>query len=99
MPFFAGDTGVFSAGNRVGCVPTWILVMRTLGRRTWYRCYFGGSCRLRFPAQCPLFPARPHGSAPGGAVGASDGMVAKVLSFGGRVLRRPRNDPFGTKEP
>ena len=35
----------------------------------------------------------------GGAVGASDGMVAKVLSFGGRVLRRPRNDPFGTKEP
>ena len=31
-------------------------------------------------------------------MGASDKMVAKALSFRGRVLRRTRNDMSGTKE-
>ena len=30
-PFMAGETGYFSAGTRVGCVPAWLLVIRALG--------------------------------------------------------------------
>ena len=31
----------------------------------------------------------------GGSVGESDDMVARVLSFVGMAIRRPRDDPLG----
>ena len=97
--FVAGVTGFFSAGTCVGHVPSWLLVMWTLGApdRVWV------------PLQSFLQASIPCSTAPlagaaawlsaGGEVGVSDGMVAKALSFVGRVLRRPRNDPSGKKEP
>ena len=63
--FVAGETGFFSAGAGFGCVPAWLLVIRTLGRRNWDGCYCGASCGLRFPVQWPLSPARMRGLAPG----------------------------------
>ena len=97
--FVAGVTGFFSAGTRVGCVPAWLLVMQMLGAPDLVRVPLRGFLRASIP--CSMAPLAGASAWLGarGEVGASDGMVAKVLSFLGRVLRCPQNDPLGTKEP
>ena len=91
-PSVAGVTGFFfSAGTCVGCIPAWLLVMRTLGARDLVRVPLWGLLRASIPcSRSPLSGAAAWLGA-GGEVGACDGMFAKVLSFVGRVLRRPQN--------
>ena len=97
--FVAGETGFFSAGTRVGCVLAWLLVRRMIGAPDQVGVPLRGFLRASLPcSMVPLTGAAAWLSA-GGEVGISDGMVAKALSFGGRVIRRPRDDPSGTKEP
>ena len=97
-PFVAGDTGFFSTGTRVGRALAWILVMRTLGAPDLVRLLFRGFLQASIPcSMAPLAGAAACLGA-GGAVGES-GMVSEAFSFGGRVLRRPWNDPSGMKDP
>ena len=81
----------FSAGNRVGCVPAWLLVMRTLGAPDLVRAPLWGFLRASIP--CSMYPLAGAAAWLGSKeeVGASDGMVATALSFVGRVLRHPQN--------
>ena len=98
-PFVAGVTGFFSAGTRVGRVPALLLVMRTLGSPELVRVPLQGFLRDSIPCSTAPLSGAVAWLGAGGEVGASDGVVAKALSFVGRVIHRPRNDPSGTKYP
>ena len=94
--FVAGVTGFFSAGTCVGHVPSWLLVMWTLGApdRVWV------------PLQSFLQASIPCSTAPlagaaawlsaGGEVGVSDGMVRCPSWEEFSVIP---GMPEGTKEP
>ena len=96
--FVAGKTGFFSAGTRVGRVPDWLLVIRTLGTPNLGRVILRGFLWDSFP--CSMAPLAGVATWLGsrGAVGEFDRMVARALSFGGMVLCRPWNGPSGAKE-
>ena len=97
-PFVAGDTGFFSSGTRVGRVPAWLLVMRTLEAPDLVRVPLQSFLRASLTClMAPLAGAAAWLGA-GGAVGGSDGIVAEALSFEERLLCRPWNDPSGTKK-
>ena len=73
--------------------------MQTLGAPDLVRVLLRGFLWASLPCSMTPLSSRAAWLGAGGAVEASNGMVDKELSFGGRVLRRPRNDPSGTKEP
>ena len=73
----AGKTGFFSARTRVDRVPAWLLVIQTPGAPDLGRVLLQGLLLASFPCSiAPLAGAAAWLSA-GGAVGASDGMVAR----------------------
>ena len=91
--FVAGVTGFFSAGTRVVRVPAWLLVMRTLGAPDLVQVPLRGFLRDSIPSPtAPLAGAAAWLSARG-EVGASDRVVTRRRTLGGRVLRCPQNDP------
>ena len=97
--FVAGVTGFLSDGIRVGCIPACLLVMQTLGAPDLVRVPLRGFLLDSIPCSTAPLSGTAAWLGAGGKVGASDGMVTKALSFGGRVLYHPRNDPSGTKKP
>ena len=97
--FVAGVTGFFSARTRVSRVPAWHLMMRMLGVPDLVRVPLWGFLRALIPCSTAPLAGADAWLGAGGEVGAPDRMVAKVLSFVGRVLRLPWNDLSGTKEP
>ena len=97
--FVAGVTGFFSAGTRVGRVPSWLLVMRMLGEPDLVWVTLRGFLQASISCSTPPRSGAATWLGSGGEVGASDRMVTRALSFVGRVIRRPRNDPSGMKEP
>ena len=98
-PFVAGETDFFFAGAHAGRVPAWLLLMRTLGAPGLVRVPLRGFLRACLPFSMDPIAGAAAWLGAGGEVGKSDGMVAKAMSFRGRVLRRTRNDTSGTKEP
>ena len=97
--FVAGETGFFSAGAWVGRVSAWILVIQTLGAPNLVLVLLRGFLRASVP--CSMDPLAGAAAWLGarGASGASGGMFARPLPFGGMALRCPRNDLSGAKEP
>ena len=89
----------FSTGTLAGRVLAWLLVILTLGATDLLQVLLWGFLRALFP--CSMSPLAGAAAWIGarGALGASGGMVVILLSFRGMVLRRPLNDPSGTKEP
>ena len=81
----------FSTGTRVGRVPAWLLVTRTLGAPDLVRMPLRGFLQASIP--CSTYPLAGAAAwlGAGGEVGASDGMVATALSFVGRVFCCPWN--------
>ena len=53
-PVVAGETGFFSSGTCVGCVPAWLLVRRTLGAPDLVRVLLWGFLRALLP--CSMSP-------------------------------------------
>ena len=96
--FVAGETGFLSARTRVSRGPAWILVMRALGAPDLVQVLLWGFLRASFPCSMAPLAGAAAWLGSGGAVGESEGKVAKAFSFRGRVLRRPRNYPSGTKD-
>ena len=98
-PFVVGGTGFFSAGTRVVHVPYWILVMQMLGASELVRVPLRGFLQVSIPCSTAALTGAAVWIGAGGELRASDGIVSKALSFVGRVIRCPQNDPSGTKEP
>ena len=91
-PFLAGVTGfLFCSETRVGRVPAWIVMMWTLGEPDLVRVPLRGRLRALIPCSTSPLSGAAAWVGAGVEVEESDGMVEKVLSFVGRVLRRPRN--------
>ena len=91
--------GFSSSGTRVGHVSAWLLLMRTLGAPDLVREPFWGFLRALIPCSTTPLAGAAVWIDYWGEVGVSDGMVAKALSFRGRVICRPWNDLLETKEP
>ena len=97
--FCCGRDGLLLRWDPCWSRPAWLLVMQTLGAPDLVRVLLWGFLQASIPCStAPLAGAATWFGA-GGEVGASDRMVAKNLSFRGRVLRCPHNDPSGTKDP
>ena len=90
-PFVAGVTGFFSTWTHVGRVLAWILVMQMLGAQDMVRVLLRGFLLASIPCSTSPLAGTAAWLGDRGEVGVSDGMVAKVLSFVGRVLHRPWN--------
>ena len=100
--------GFFTTEVLAELVPAWLLVKRALEVEVLGR---GRSLQTRVPPKrrcfsCGYFSgslASLAGAAAwlgvGGSSGASGGMFARPLPFGGMALRCPRNDLSGAKEP
>ena len=97
-PFLAGETGFFSAGTRVGLVPSWLLVIRSLGVPDLGQVLLRGFLLASSP--CSTSPLAGASAWIGARreVGASDGMVTRAFSFSDMAIRRPWNDSLGAKE-
>ena len=84
--FVAGETGFFSTETWVGRVPAWLLIIRMLGAPDLGRVLLLGFLRASFPCSMDSLSGAAAWLGAGGAVGASDRMVARALSFGGMAL-------------
>ena len=87
---FCWRAGFFSAGVRVACVPTCLLV-RTLGEVDRERVVY-------FPFLLNPLAGAAAWLGAGGEVGASDGMIAVAMYRVEVALCRPRNGPSGARE-
>ena len=81
----------FVTGTRVGRVPAWLLAMRTLGAPNMVWVPLRGFLRDSIPCSTSPLAGTAAWLGDRGEVGVSDVMVAKVLSFVGRVIHRPWN--------
>ena len=93
--FLTGETGFFSAGTWVFCLPAWLLVIRTPGTPDLGRLLLWGFLWASFPCSMAPLVGTAAWLRTRGSMGAFDGMVARLLSFDGMELRRPREWSVG----